>query len=100
MIVEDAAFRWTSSLDGDLGGGPTLWGLPLSVGEHQVTLTVTDSDGLSASQSVNIRVGDEAGAAPRSAGLLVVVLILAGGLLLAASVGGIVFVMRRGREGS
>lgn len=57
--VEDRAlaaanFTWQSSLDGLLGNGPTLLrpATTLSTGSHQITLTVTDTGGLSASATV------------------------------------------------
>lgn len=46
---------WTSSVDGELGTG-TLVNPPLSLGTHIITATVTDSGGLTVSQSVTIQV--------------------------------------------
>jgi len=63
-IVDDAAFVWTSSLDGNLGTGTGLWGLPLSNGRHVITLTVTDRDGNQVAQSVTIVVGTDTGETP------------------------------------
>ena len=97
VVVDDAAFRWTSDRDGEVGQGPTLWGLPLSAGEHQITLTVTDRGGNSASESVHITVGSlEAppAARPPIAGLL----LIAGGVLLLGSVAGILIFVMRGRK--
>lgn len=41
----DAAFQWSSSIDGDLGSGASLSTAELSTGQHLITLTVTDSHG-------------------------------------------------------
>jgi hypothetical protein len=46
---------WTSSKDGDLGVG-TLVNPPLTLGTHVITATVTDSAGVTATQSVTIEV--------------------------------------------
>ena len=37
--------NWLSSLDGDLGEGRTKWTRFLSLGTHEISLTVVDSDG-------------------------------------------------------
>ena len=61
---EELRLYWTSSLDGDLGeGSPDSNGevylalSELSSGTHALTLTVVDTDGESASQSVGFDVG-------------------------------------------
>lgn len=36
---------WTSSIDGEIGTGPTLITSTLTVGDHEITLTATDSEG-------------------------------------------------------
>ncbi len=46
---------WSSSLDGVLGNG-TLLSTPLSIGSHTITLTATDSDGLTASDEISLTV--------------------------------------------
>lgn len=52
--VNDNAYLWTSNVDGELGRGPSLWGISLTPGEHIITLSVTDRDGKSAAASVRI----------------------------------------------
>jgi uncharacterized protein YjiK len=47
---------WTSSRDGTLGTGGTLSLSSLSLGQHTITATVTDSGGLSASASATITI--------------------------------------------
>lgn len=44
--LSGASLRWESNLDGPLGTGSPLTAASLSVGEHTVTLTATDSGGL------------------------------------------------------
>ncbi|MEW6202507.1 MAG: carboxypeptidase regulatory-like domain-containing protein [bacterium] len=50
-----AALNWTSSIDGILGAGNTLT-MALSAGTHLISLTVTDSGGLTDSDMVTITV--------------------------------------------
>lgn len=50
---------WTSSLDDELGTGNGFQRNDLSVGAHTITLTVTDSAGLTGSKSVKITVESE-----------------------------------------
>lgn len=57
--LERSAYSWRSDLDGVLGPGRSIWGVPLSPGRHQITLTVTDQDGLRASASISIVIGGE-----------------------------------------
>jgi hypothetical protein len=54
--VAESAFVWSSDIDGDLGTGSSIWGLPLKAGEHKITVAVTDQDGNEISQSVNITI--------------------------------------------
>ncbi|MBN1814927.1 MAG: hypothetical protein JXA14_24015 [Anaerolineae bacterium] len=54
--LQGAALAWVSSLDGQLGTGSTLPGVALSPGEHRLTLTATDSQGLNASDTVTVTV--------------------------------------------
>ena len=56
-IPDGTAYVWASDRDGQLGTGRGLWGLPLSNGRHELTLTVTDSDGNQGATSVSITVG-------------------------------------------
>ncbi|RME44306.1 MAG: hypothetical protein D6791_13495, partial [Chloroflexi bacterium] len=55
--LPDNAFAWTSSRDGALGVGPELLVSRLSAGAHEITLTVTDAQGLSGRASLNLYVG-------------------------------------------
>lgn len=61
---EELSLYWTSSIDGDLGeGSPDSNGeiylalTELTAGNHALTLTVVDTDGESASESVGFEVG-------------------------------------------
>ena len=51
-----SALVWTSSLDGQFGTGEQISTNALSVGTHQITLTVTDSQGAADSDSISITV--------------------------------------------
>ncbi len=53
--ITGAALVWTSSVDGTLGTGGTLQ-VTLSTGDHEITLTATDSDGATGSASVQVTV--------------------------------------------
>jgi hypothetical protein len=98
-LVEDSAYRWSSDRDGDLGQGPTLWGLPLTSGPHQITLTVSDRAGNVVSESVRITVGtQEAEPTPsRPVGTLAILLLVGGGVLLLGAAAGAFFYLRRAR---
>ena len=52
----DANIQWTSALDGLVATGPGLSSTVLSTGFHPVTLSVTDSDGMTAVKNINIDV--------------------------------------------
>jgi hypothetical protein len=52
-VIDRGAWRWVSSVDGEIGTGPRLDTPNLSVGEHQVTASVRHKLGLS-SDSVTI----------------------------------------------
>ena len=58
--VSDANIAWTSSLDGPLGDGSALYTSDLSPGVHQITLGVTDSDGMTGTHSVYLKVLEDA----------------------------------------
>ena len=51
-----ASITWTSSRDGELGTGAPVSTSSLSVGEHTITASVTDSQGSSSSTSIGISV--------------------------------------------
>ena len=53
----DEAYTWTSNLSGTLGTGGELWVSDLPTGTHRITLTVTDSDGDTGTDTVSIFVG-------------------------------------------
>jgi len=54
--LQEAALRWNSSKDGDLGVG-ALTLANLTPGQHSITLVATDSDGNTTSSSINIYIG-------------------------------------------
>ncbi|NIM94581.1 MAG: hypothetical protein GTO18_12850 [Anaerolineales bacterium] len=58
-VVESTAFQWSSDRDGAMGQGSRLYGVALSQGRHQITLTVTDQDGMSASAMISVVIGAE-----------------------------------------
>jgi hypothetical protein len=51
-----ASLTWTSNRDGVIGSGASFGTTALSVGTHQVTASVTDSQGLPGSAAINITV--------------------------------------------
>jgi hypothetical protein len=53
----DEALHWSSDKQGDLGSGPSIPVNNLQPGEHQITLTVQDSQGATASDTVKVYVG-------------------------------------------
>ena len=55
-ILPDARLAWSSSLDGVLGTGTSLNLSNLTVGNHTVTLTVTDSLGASATTGIRVQI--------------------------------------------
>lgn len=95
VVLADDAFRWTSDIDGELGTGPTLWGLALSPGVHRITLTVTDAAGSAVSQDVSITSGGSPEPERRGPSTLALVLLGVGALLLVgAGVGVLIYVLR------
>ena len=57
--LDDSALQWSSDKEGILGVGPAIPVNSLTPGEHTITLSVTDSDGASASTEVKIFVGHQ-----------------------------------------
>ena len=55
-VIDDTSIEWVSDLDGPVGTGASLLVDTLSVGTHEITVTATDSDGMSGSASVTIDV--------------------------------------------
>ncbi len=49
-----ASLVWNSSIDGDFGTGETVSLATLSAGTHTVTLTATDSDGLTGTATITV----------------------------------------------
>ena len=58
-VLGDTAFVWSSSIDGVLGTGATLNTSELSAGTHIITLTATDSNGMSSQAQRTIIVAQE-----------------------------------------
>jgi hypothetical protein len=54
--LEDGAFIWTSDRDGVLGTGRWIETTALSTGSHTITLTATDRDGQTGTDSVTVNV--------------------------------------------
>jgi hypothetical protein len=97
VVQDDAAYRWTSDVDGDLGSGPTLWGLPLSVGAHRITLSVTDRAGNAISENVAITIGGSTEVEPVRPSALALVMAGAGLLLLVGAGAGVLVYALRSR---
>ena len=57
--LSDSSLVWTSDIDGVLGEGNLLWDVSLSGGLHQITLTATDSQHNTASETISIMVVPE-----------------------------------------
>ena len=55
-LLNGSTFVWTSSIDGEIGRGDYFTLSNLSLGGHQITITVTDSEGKTANASVNITI--------------------------------------------
>jgi hypothetical protein len=59
-ILSASALRWSSNRDGDLGTGDRVI-TTLSLGEHVIMLTATDSNGNTTAATVNVTVSDLVG---------------------------------------
>jgi hypothetical protein len=55
----DDAFQWASSINGDLGSGATLSTAELSTGMHVISMTVTDSDAMTAEVTRTLEISPE-----------------------------------------
>lgn len=55
------SLTWSSDVDGQIGTGETVTTNTLSEGAHEITLEAEDSEGATASASVGITIGDQAG---------------------------------------
>ncbi|MEM9555024.1 MAG: PepSY domain-containing protein [Acidobacteriota bacterium] len=55
------SLSWTSSLDGAIGSGASFSTSTLSVGSHTITAAVTDSGGLSDSDSISVTINPVSG---------------------------------------
>lgn len=58
LVLDDADLVWSSDVDGELAHGRILQYDRLTVGEHTLTLTATDSNGLVASDAVTVQILD------------------------------------------
>ena len=54
--IPDGNYSWSSDLEGELGTGKEISVTLLTPGVHKITLTVTDSDGMSVSQTIFLEV--------------------------------------------
>ena len=59
--IGDDALRWRSSIDGDLGTGRQIARRDLSRGEHEITLTATDSAGNASERTIQLTIGEPRG---------------------------------------
>lgn len=57
-VLGGASLVWSSSLDGALGTGTSVANVILSKGSHVITLSATDSEGITATSSITIHIGN------------------------------------------
>lgn len=57
---DELSYLWTSDLDGDIGTDDTLTGIVLTIGEHIISVEVTDKDGKSSTASITVTVEETA----------------------------------------
>lgn len=55
-VLDDSSLTWISSIDGTIGTGSYLTTSALSLGNHQITFEVTDSEGQTVSSTVKISI--------------------------------------------
>jgi hypothetical protein len=55
--MEGDVFSWSSDLDGELGSGEEIFVSQLSLGWHEITVTATDSDENTATDTIRLYVG-------------------------------------------
>jgi hypothetical protein len=55
-LLADDKLKWTSNISGELGYGSELIVSNLPIGNHTITLTATNSDGVSSSATVSVKV--------------------------------------------
>jgi hypothetical protein len=55
-LIGGSALRWTSNLAGEIGVGETLLGRSLPPGDHELTLTATDSDNMLGRATIRVTV--------------------------------------------
>jgi hypothetical protein len=78
--------QWSSDKDGSLGTGATLVINTLSVGQHTISLSATNSDGLSTTVSVHVTINAVANTKAGSGSSLLSYLILGGLILILVAV--------------
>lgn len=57
-VISGGSFSWSSNIDGEVGTGYTVTCDDLSDGVHEITLTITDSQGETATDSITVIVGN------------------------------------------
>ena len=62
--ILDASIAWSSSIDGDLGGGANLGVTTLSIGDHTITASVSDSGNETVTATVQLTVEEPPNTAP------------------------------------